>query len=149
MTFLSTKSVRKQKRGKFSKKGHTKKLYCNKHLLSVTHRLILDVCFKTHMHDLHLSTQHLNKTQEPLNWIRVCPYEYLATNTSFILYNIPSPGSPLNRNTEWSSSKSELTSGVNPIKHLTCLYVFGVVIYGLDWYKYLQIMFLVSSYFTI
>ncbi len=47
--------------------------YCNKCVLLLTHMLILNVCLTTSMHGLHTSTQHLDKTLKPLNWIRVCP----------------------------------------------------------------------------
>ncbi len=47
--------------------------YCNKHALSLTHTIILNVCLTTCMHGLYTSTQHLDETLEPLNWIRVCP----------------------------------------------------------------------------
>ncbi len=45
--------------------------YCNKRVLSLTHTLILNVCLPTCIHGLHISTQHLDETLEPLNWIRV------------------------------------------------------------------------------
>jgi hypothetical protein len=41
--------------------------YCNKHVLSLTHMLILNVCLTTSLHGLYTSTQHLNETLEPLN----------------------------------------------------------------------------------
>jgi hypothetical protein len=47
--------------------------YCNKRVLSPKHMLILNVCLTTNMHGLYTSTQHLNKSLEPLNWIRVWP----------------------------------------------------------------------------
>jgi hypothetical protein len=50
-----------------------KEIYCNKCVLSLTHTLILNVCLTMSMHGLLTSTQHLDKTLEPLNWIRVCP----------------------------------------------------------------------------
>jgi hypothetical protein len=50
------------------KLGHN---YCNKRVFSLTHTLILNVCLTTSMHGLYMSTQHLDETLEPLNWIRV------------------------------------------------------------------------------
>jgi hypothetical protein len=66
------------------------------------------------MHGLHTSTQYLNETLEPLNWIRVSQansreltcsvksfiedqqiYEFQATHKSFPLDIIPSTGSHL------------------------------------------------------
>jgi hypothetical protein len=47
--------------------------FSNKYVLSLTHMLILNLCLTTSMHGLYTSTQHLDKTLEPLNWIRVCP----------------------------------------------------------------------------
>jgi hypothetical protein len=47
--------------------------YCNRCVLLLTHMLILNVCLTTSIHGLHTSMQHLDKTLEPLNWIRVCP----------------------------------------------------------------------------
>jgi hypothetical protein len=48
--------------------------FCNKRVLLLTHTLILNVCLLTCMHSLHMKTQHLVKTLEPLNWIRVRPF---------------------------------------------------------------------------
>jgi len=31
------------------------------------------ICLTTSMHGLYMSTQHLDETLEPLNWIRACP----------------------------------------------------------------------------
>jgi hypothetical protein len=45
--------------------------YCNKCVFSLTHMLILNVCLTMSMHGLYTSTQHLDETLEPLNWIRV------------------------------------------------------------------------------
>ncbi len=47
--------------------------YCNKCVLSLTNTLVLNECLTVSMHGLYTSTQHLNKTLEPLNWIRVHP----------------------------------------------------------------------------
>ncbi len=48
-------------------------MYFNKRVLSLTHMLILNVYITTSMHGLYMSTQHLDETLEPLNWIRVLP----------------------------------------------------------------------------
>ncbi len=47
--------------------------YCNKCVLSLTHMLILNICLTMSMHGLYTTTQHPDKTLEPLNWTRVCP----------------------------------------------------------------------------
>ncbi len=63
-------------------------IYYNKRVLSLTHTPILNVCLTMSMHGLPSSTQHLDQTLEPLNWIRVCPSrpnEY-SRKRSHVLY---------------------------------------------------------------
>ncbi len=66
------------------------KQYCNNHVLSLTHMFILNVCLTKSMHGLYTSTQHLDKTLEPLNWIRVRPSrcEEHSCKLSHVLYYV-------------------------------------------------------------
>ncbi len=60
--------------------------YCIKDVLSLTHMLILDVRLTRSMHGLYTSTQHLEETLKPFNWIRVRPLVVTSTPLSACMF---------------------------------------------------------------
>ncbi len=64
--------------------------YCNQHVLSITLTLFLNVCLTMSMHGLYTSTQHLGKTLELLNWIRVCPSRLASAHMFYIMSHVTS-----------------------------------------------------------
>jgi hypothetical protein len=73
MSYRFSGLVKSSKKNNNNKTQSTPYIYCNKRILLLTHTLILNVCVTMSMHGFHTSTQHLDETLEPLNYIRVHP----------------------------------------------------------------------------